>query len=39
MNVIEQQVCAKGLKFVSSIKRVDRHQKELDLKVLQEFLD
>ena len=32
MNVIEQQVCAKGLrlKFVPSVKRVDRHQKELD---------
>ena len=30
MNVIEQQVCAKGQKFVPSVKRVDRHQKELD---------
>ena len=30
MNVIEQQLCAKGLKFVPSVKRVDRHQKELD---------
>ena len=30
INVIEQQVCAKGLKFVPSVKQVDRHQKELD---------
>ena len=27
IKVIEQQVCAKGLKFVPSVKRVDRHQK------------
>ena len=31
MTDIEMQVCAKGLKFVPSVKRVDRHQKHLDL--------
>ena len=30
MTDIEMQVCAKGLKFVPSVKRVDRHQKHLD---------
>ena len=26
----ESQVCAKGLRFVPSIKRINRHQKDLD---------
>ena len=30
MTDIEMQVCAKGLKIVPSVKRVDRHQKHLD---------
>ena len=30
MTDIEMQVCAKGLKFVPSVNRVDRHQKHLD---------
>ena len=30
MTDIEMQVCANGLKFVPSVKQVDRHQKHLD---------
>ena len=30
MSDLEYQICAKGLRFVSTIKRVDRHKKELD---------
>ena len=30
MSDTESQVCAKGLKFVPSIKRINRHKKDLD---------
>ena len=30
MSDTESQICAKGLKFVPSIKRINRHKKDLD---------
>ena len=37
MTDTESQLCAKGLKFVPSIKRINRHQQDLDFGSLQDY--